>query len=62
MRILLILLAVVGTQAVLRTFALKILNEFLTALALLVNLTVFIAPAVDAAFTIAFRKGIILKA
>lgn len=56
------MLAVVGTQAVLRTFALKILNEFLTALALLVNLTVFIAPAVDAAFTIAFRKGIILKA
>ena len=62
MRVLLIMLAVVGTQAVLRTFALKILNEFLTALALLVNLTVFIAPAVDAAFTIVFRKGIILKA
>ena len=62
MRVLLIMLAVVGTQAVLRTFALKILNEFLTALALLMNLTVFTTPAVYAAFTIAFRKGIILKA
>lgn len=41
MYILLIMLAVVGTQAVLRTFALKILNEFLTALALLVILTLF---------------------